>query len=534
MAFFLFTSCSFFIEKFIGEQSYEVVGLKQKKLSLVFSHNLHGETHPCGCRHFPLGGLAQVAGQITKLEKDSDVIYVDTGDTFFDSLSIPETLAQSRAYNAQGLALGLSKVGLKYWVPGDNDFAKDVSFLKELVAKADFTILLSNLKKKDLLPHKEFALIERGPHKIFLLGMIHPSLVPNPFKKNFAAPREFMPTMLKLLKEKGFDSKNVFHRLVLLSHSGKELDDKTAEQFPQISWIIGAHTQNFYRSAQLVNKTQIVQVLSRNHYLGNITFDLTKDRTQDSYLVHEIRDELKDELKPNPLLSFIDKHKQELKKIQLKEQEMMTTGDTNLKYTTSKGCMECHDKQVDWWQGTSHSLAYTTLIKENQNLNLDCVKCHSLGQGHVKGFNRVKDIIEIDESQLKNNKEEDLKKKYWAEVEKAFAPIKSVRKLTSKQRKQYAKQWVDLDNKHHINRNFANVQCMNCHINHDNHPWEELSPEPSYQEKVTQMQNKCLSCHNSDQSPEWYNKLPNGAPGAIDQGILQKKFKEIACPKTAN
>ena len=68
MAFFLLSSCSFIIEKFINDESYDVVGLKKKKLSIVFSHNVHGETHPCGCRHFPLGGLPQVAGQIKSIK----------------------------------------------------------------------------------------------------------------------------------------------------------------------------------------------------------------------------------------------------------------------------------------------------------------------------------------------------------------------------------------------------------------------------------------------------------------------------------
>ena len=31
-------------------------------IKIVFSHNINGETHPCGCRKFPLGGLPQIAG----------------------------------------------------------------------------------------------------------------------------------------------------------------------------------------------------------------------------------------------------------------------------------------------------------------------------------------------------------------------------------------------------------------------------------------------------------------------------------------
>lgn len=532
MAFFSLTSCSFIIEKLTGNQSYEVVGLDKKNFALVFSHNVHGETHPCGCRHFPLGGLAQIAGQLEKLKKNHDVLYVDSGDTIFDSTQIPSTLIESRRFNAKGLAKGLYDVGLRYMTPGDYDFADGLDFLKETTGK--IKLLIANLKNQESLPHKEFVVIERGPHRIYLTGFVHPSVLNHSLNKLFLPPKSFMPKLLTKMKEHGLDTKNPFHRLVVLSHSGKDLDDQLAKNFPEINWIIGAHTQNFYRIPEEVGKTKIVQVLSRNHYLGQITFDLTKDRTHDSYIVHEVRDELKDELKPNPFLGFIDRHKEEVKKIQLKEQDMMSSVSSEAKMTTTKGCIECHDKQTRWWKGTSHSLAYATLIKANEESNLDCVKCHTLGQGDARGFTRVKDIIEIDKDHLKKKNAEAIKQAYWQEVKKAFSPVKSVRELNTKSKRELANKWLSIDAKNHVNRNFANVQCLNCHVKHNNHPWEELTEAGTKKSIQQGMKNKCLNCHNSDQSPEWYKKMSNGAPGAINPSMLNKKFKEMSCPQMTN
>src|SRR5690606_27500849 len=76
-------SCSYFISNFAGED-YAVIGMKSDQLKLLFSHNISGETHPCGCRTFPLGGLPQIAGEMHELQEDgSELFYVDTGDTFF-------------------------------------------------------------------------------------------------------------------------------------------------------------------------------------------------------------------------------------------------------------------------------------------------------------------------------------------------------------------------------------------------------------------------------------------------------------------
>jgi hypothetical protein len=59
-------------------------------LGLVFSNNINGETHPCGCRQHPLGGLAQVAGAMYSFKQKLPIIYVDSGDTFFPSPKHPE------------------------------------------------------------------------------------------------------------------------------------------------------------------------------------------------------------------------------------------------------------------------------------------------------------------------------------------------------------------------------------------------------------------------------------------------------------
>ncbi|RPJ72180.1 MAG: hypothetical protein EHM20_14060, partial [Alphaproteobacteria bacterium] len=95
----LLSSCSFFISK-IDESSSSKISNNPVKLSLVFSHNISGESHPCGCRNFPLGGLPQVAGLFSKISKDSELLYVDTGDTFFPSSVIPESMKDSLSFAA--------------------------------------------------------------------------------------------------------------------------------------------------------------------------------------------------------------------------------------------------------------------------------------------------------------------------------------------------------------------------------------------------------------------------------------------------
>ncbi|MGB0453258.1 MAG: multiheme c-type cytochrome [Bacteriovoracaceae bacterium] len=532
-------SCSYFIETF-GDPEFSVTNIEDKKLSLVFSHNILGETHPCGCRHHPLGGLPQFAGKVHEIQSDHPTFYVDTGDTLFDTNNVPVSLRKSLLFKAQNLAKGLDLMKLKFFVPGDFDLAEGVAKLDEIIKERNFATLLSNLKddSKYFSKNKKFHLIQKGPHNLFLVGVLDPSLIrDSEDAKHFKAPRIAINEVLELIKKKGYKEKNPFHRLILLSHSGFEEDRKLAKTFPMFDWIIGAHSQKFLRTPSKVGKTKIVQVLSRNHYLGEIVFDLTKDRSGDQYLIHEMRDEQKDKLKPNPFLAWIGAHKEELKKIQVAEQDALFKKSNALDgvfpYNTANSCMECHSAQGDFWQGTAHSIAYGTLIKAKEENNMSCLKCHSVGNNDPKGYRHSKKIAIVNDALSEQEQAKNLER-YMRRVDKAFDFPGTVRDLSTKQTKKIAKDLSALEEKYKITHNFANVQCLNCHDKHVDHPFENFSGEKKtvdYEKKYKTMQGKCLSCHDSDQSPEWYEVQDNGLPGKLSEAKFVKKLKAVACPK---
>ncbi len=544
MAFFILvlslSSCSYLLEQF-GDPTQEVVGLDQDKFGIVFSHNINGETHPCGCRHYPLGGLAQVAGEIHKIKKEEQVVYIDSGDTLFPAFNIPESVEKSTTFNAEQLAKGLSDAGLRYWVPGDQDFAKGFEFLKKITETTNINLLLANLAPTQTIAHKEFIIFEKGPHKVFITGLIEPSILPTSVRSQFLKPKKAMAAVIQKMKtEKSYDPKNNFHRLVVVTHQGINHDVELAKQFTSIDWIIGAHTMNFLRFPQDEGNTKLVQVLSRNHYIGHITFDLTGDKSKDSYKIHEIRDESKDELKPNPFLSFIDKHKEALSKIQIEEQRGQGPVDpSTLRYATANTCIECHEPQGNFWQSTPHAIAYETLRQVKEENNLACVKCHSLGLQTEKGFSNVDHIVEFNVTDDEGNSktpnsaaQQKLIKDYWNAIDESFGKqkIESVRKLKPKARRIIAQKWAQVDKEKNVTHNFANVQCLNCHSKHPEHPFDNNPFNANASQRRIDMQDKCLTCHDPDQSPEWYQKTDKGLAGDVNYDTLNEKIKQMSCP----
>ena len=522
-------SCTFFTENF-DDKPYEVVGLKQSTLNIAFSHNINGETHPCGCRHFPLGGLPQIAGAMHEMKKDADFLYVDTGDTFFPSSTVPKTLEKSLTFAAENLAKGLDDLGLKYFVPGDQDFALGWDFLNKISKTRKFQFLISNLKKKERIKHKEWVIFEKGPHKFFLAGVVDPRILPTSVKGDFLDTKTALENTLKTFKDKGYDEKNKFHRILIFSHSGFDYDEELAKKFKNIDWIVGAHSQSFLRFPRDYGNVKLVQVLSRNHYLGQVSLSLKNDKSKDDYKIIEIRDELKDKLKPNPWMAFIDKHKETLSKIRTEEQGGLASDYSDVPLQTTNSCLECHEQQTAHYDKTPHALAYYTLVKDKEQNNLACVKCHSVGLNDPRGFKKASDIIIID----KEVKEQDkAKEKYWAEVMLAMKPIKSVRSLKPKQIAKYSKAWRDLDLKHKVENNFGNVQCLNCHSRHPEHPFEPEGHIYLEGDKAKdEMRSSCLDCHDPDQSPAWYLKDEKGLPSKPNYELLDKKIQMIGCPKT--
>jgi hypothetical protein len=513
-------SCSRFMESFVektDDSFNDVVDIKSKSdhLNLLFSHNINGETHPCGCRNFPLGGLPQVKGALFDSEKKAPTIYVDSGDALFPSTQVPKFVEDSQVFTAKKIAESFDLNGLDFFTPGDQDFAYGIEFLGEISKKHKFKFILSNIKENSFIKSSRYEAVKFAGQTIVFIGVVNPDLLQPQYKSLFSSIDDGLNFVFKEIKEKYGKLEDL--KIVLLSHSGMDRDKVIAKSFKSIDWIIGAHSQAFTQLSVDIEKTKIVQVLSRNHYLGKVDIQASP-KSQDKFSVIEIRDELKDKQPSNPMSIWLDKYKISLDNIQLEEQKLMAGDDVGIQpANTFSSCMECHKEQGQFWQKTSHSLAFITLDHAKAANNPTCIKCHSLNFKDLKGFQNIDGMVLSDK---KLNK-------YWSEFENTFKGIKSVRKLSDKERLGYSKKYAKIDKKFEVKHNFANVQCLNCHDKAHDHPFE-MEDAPS---KTANYQDKCLKCHTSDQSPEWYRKNDKGIATSVDQAYVSGIIKKIACPK---
>lgn len=516
LSFLILSACDSFVKQTDSEYFDEFNGNESDKLQLLFSHNINGETHPCGCRNFPLGGLPQAYGIIKSESSKAPTIYFDTGDTFFPSPVVADFLLNSSKFTAENIAEALSKSGLNFMTLGDQDFALGVEFLATLQKKYDLNFLLSNANDNFRVPHKKFIHIPHNKLNLFFIGIVEPSLLRPEYRGLFIEPKSAIKRQLELIEEKFPNQKN--KKIILLSHSGLDNDRALAKVFPVIDWIVGAHSQSYLRFSEDIGKTQIAQVLSRNHFIGKITLN-QKASVKDKYEIIESRDETQNLVKENPMIPWLSTYKTKLNKLQEEEQNSIGVSAVNDHLPTAVSCIECHTKQGEFWQGTAHSISFKTLIDAKAANNTSCVGCHSLGYKDQKGYLIPKKII-LSENEKFNIEE------YWKEFNKEIKlPKKSIREMSSVQRRSVAQKWTKIDSKHKVEHNFANVQCLNCHVQTQEHPFDTDAT------KVADYKNACLNCHTKDQSPEWYLKDKKGLAGAANSEYIAGKIKEVSCPK---
>ncbi|MFN8370024.1 MAG: multiheme c-type cytochrome [Bacteriovoracaceae bacterium] len=523
-------ACSTIIEHIEEDDKFIKIQGKNNNLIFTFSGNINGETHPCGCRKFPLGGLPQVGGLHQKYRQNGHLIYFDLGDTFFNNKVLPKEFSESLKYKASVLAEAQKELNVKFALIGEQDFAAGVDYLQALLKKANYTLLISNTKPNFPFTVNPYSILEWGEKRYFIAGIVNPELFNDEIKQKLEDPRLSLKNILAAFKRNGWQEGNPKHQLILLSHSGLSFDKQLANDFPQFDWILGAHSQDFTQTPEMVGKTKICQVLEQNHYQGAITYNALQNEGE--FEMVAIRTDLANFLKPNPFFGMIDKIKNEYALIQEKEKEkivestVVDTTQLNQKYKTFSSCKSCHEEQYKFWQTTKHSIAMTTLYKNNEGKNQDCIGCHALGFNSPKGFLRADDWVVFEEGV-------DGKKAYFEKFKKIFQ--------NSGRPEHTSEQWEKFDQQMRVKQNFANVQCLHCHDQNSAHPFNaqdfstQQLPILTKSEKEARFAQKCIQCHTLDRSPEWYvTDQKNRTINKLNLAYFSKQLPKVSCPKLQN
>ena len=225
------------------------------------------------------GGSARLQTAINEAKtRTNNYILVDGGDQFQGTLFYTY-------YKGKLAAEMMNQMGYDAMTVGNHEFDDGPEVLRGFVDAVEFPVLMSNadISGEDLLKDSimKSTVIEKGGEKIGLIGLTPQDTdeLASPGKNIiFTDPSEAVQAEVDKLTEEGVN------KIIVLSHSGLNVDKKVAENTTGVDVIVGGHDNSLLSNTQegakgpypvMVGDTAIVQAYAYGKFLGelNVVFD---------------------------------------------------------------------------------------------------------------------------------------------------------------------------------------------------------------------------------------------------------------------
>ena len=260
------------------------------KLTILHTNDFHSRFEPIskydsGCREGDnaegkcFGGSARLVTAIAGARgRAGNSILVDGGDQFQGSLFYTY-------YKGKVAAEMMNKLGYDAMTVGNHEFDDGPEVLRGFMDSVDFPVLMSNadISAEELLAGKlnRSTVIEVGGEKIGLIGLTPqdtPDLASPGPNITFTDPAAAVQGEVDRLAAMGVN------KIVVLSHSGYEVDQRVAAATTGVDVIVGGHSNTYLSNTSdrakgpyptMVNGVAIVQAYAYGKFLGelNVTFD---------------------------------------------------------------------------------------------------------------------------------------------------------------------------------------------------------------------------------------------------------------------
>ncbi|MBI5574333.1 MAG: redoxin domain-containing protein [Elusimicrobia bacterium] len=278
---------------------------KPKELTIFFTNSTNGFFESCDCPTHPYGGIVRRATYLKKQrEKEFENLLLDSGDLLppYCSDTLSEYLFKCyELLNYDAVGVGDQEISYKNFIKTFNNYK--IPFLASNMNYCEGNVC------KFLTPKEK--LIEKAGLKIAVVSVTSPdvfALYPDEFLEKFPVlPIE--DTISGFISQ----NKNNFDMLILISHSGFDIDKQIAQECPKIDVIIGGHSQTLLEKPVKIGETFIVQAGPDAQNIGKfvLKFDETKKIKSYDYEVTSLTKDIPDDPQ---IRTLINEYKQKIKK----------------------------------------------------------------------------------------------------------------------------------------------------------------------------------------------------------------------------
>ncbi|WP_425049486.1 bifunctional metallophosphatase/5'-nucleotidase [Psychromarinibacter sp. S121] len=260
------------------------------KITILHTNDFHARFEPiskydstCGAEDNDagecFGGSARLVTAVEEAkERAGNYLLVDGGDQFQGTLFYTY-------YKGAAAAEMMNKMGYDGMTVGNHEFDDGPEVLKGFTEAVEFPILMSNadISGEPILTDaiQKSVIIEKDGEKIGMIGLTPldtPELASPGKNIIFTPPADAVAAEVEKMKAEGVN------KIVVLSHSGLNVDIAVAEANPDVDIIVGGHDNSLLSNTiegakgpypVMVGNTAIVQAYAYGKFLGelNVTFD---------------------------------------------------------------------------------------------------------------------------------------------------------------------------------------------------------------------------------------------------------------------
>lgn len=352
-------------------------------------------------------------------EGEVPVFFVDSGDVHVKSSIMTRREEAEARLKADLFLRAHERVGLDLQAVGELDLALGWPYLKELYAKSRIPLVSANIKEtaSGEYPFLPWKVIERGGVKVGFFSVIDEEILP---RKDIREALEFEPHLpaarkaVAELRSRGVDL------VVLVSHLGLTKEGALLKEVEGIDLVVGGHSREILETPNLTSGVPIVQSGSRGKRVGRLDVWLNPEGIDGAgpwgeplepgtppklRLTYRNRIDVlskKTLLADTEVEGWVNAFKEEAANLPAMLEDEPAGGEGEDHAARAEAfwgpevCASCHTRQAEWWSKTAHAKAYATLEEQDppQQMNGQCVECHTLGYKDPAGFASPQKIVE--------------------------------------------------------------------------------------------------------------------------------------------
>ncbi len=412
---------------------------RARDVTLVYTGDLEGELEPCGCTEGQLGGLARRAAWINAAKATGEhVVLLDSGDLYFRREAIPKILEPQLRLKARTIA-GIHE--RLHYVPaalGELDLSLGLEAFEglgrtPLLANADESIKVSGS-----------PVVDAGGCRVGVLGLASPALL-KPSGVDAGDPIEAARREVAALGDRadlvvcvshlGLDGDKALAAavpgidVIVGGHDGLSMEPPVrvgrtlivqANRQGRFLGRMRLHLLPDWRKADLFDA-------SENERWGELAveYDATVerfagqrdaatspgDRERAQHGVEQYAEEAKEarsrirdlsdrswfanrlvpldaRVQDDPeVAKLVSLYKEEAKRLNESLADALAAAPAEgPAYVGGASCVECHKGEHEGWRKTAHARAFETLVSRGQEMDLECIGCHTTAFQGKGGF----------------------------------------------------------------------------------------------------------------------------------------------------